>query len=104
MRIAVIDTAEYSIKRAAVTASEYVGTENVYADAGKVTGQLSPVNDKASVDRYGDRVDRMYTLICENSQDIQLNDRVTLTDSDYAVISLMQYRTHKTATLERVNP
>lgn len=103
MRLMTVDTAEYAIKRATVTQSDYVGTENVYSDAGTVIGQLSPISDKASVDRFGDRIDRMYYLICELSQDIQLNDRVSLTDSDYAVISVMRYKTHVTATLERVN-
>lgn len=103
MRLMQIDTAEYTLKRGTATASAYVGTENVYSSVGKVIGQLSPVTDKASVDRYGDRIDRIYSLVCEASQDIRTNDRVTLTDGDYAVISVMQYQTHKTATLERVN-
>ena len=101
MRIMAVDTAEYPLKRAETVSSGYVGTKNVYQDAGTVTGQLSPVTDRVSLEMYGIRAASMYNLNCLPDTDIRKNDRVTLTDGDYTVISVMEYKTHKTAALER---
>ena len=96
-----VDVKTYPLKRGAAATSSYVGTENVYASAGNVSGQLSPASDSFSVELYGDRAASMFTLICETTEDIRKNDRVTLADGDYTVISVLWFGTHKTAMLER---
>lgn len=102
MRLMAVDTAAYPLKRAATaTDTGYVGTKNVYESAGTVTGQLSPATDRVSLEQYGIRAASMYNLNCLPDTDIQKNDRVTLADGDYTVISVMVYQTHKTAALER---
>ena len=101
MRIMAADKAEYPLKRAETVQTGYVGTRNEYGPAGTVTGQLSPVSDRFTVEMYGDRAASMYSLISNTETDIRKNDRVTLTDGDYTVISVMRYQTHITATLER---
>lgn len=101
MRLMKRDTAEYPLKRAGTASSGYVGTKNVYIPAGTVTGQLSAASDRFSVEMFGDRAASMYKLICSPDTDIWKNDRVTLTDGDYTVVSVIQYQTHITASLER---
>ncbi len=101
MRLMRRDTAEYPLKRAETVQTGYVGTENEYRPAGTVTGQLSPVSDRLTVEMYGDRAASMYSLISGTETDIRKNDRVTLTDGDYTVVSVMRYQTHITAALER---
>lgn len=101
MRLMMRDTAEYPLKRASPAASGYVGTKNEYTSVGTVTGQLSHATDRFSVEMWGDKAASMYSLICTPDTDIRKNDRVTLTDGDYTVISVMRYRTHITAALER---
>lgn len=101
MRLMRRDTAEYPLKRAETVQTGYVGTGNEYRPAGTVTGQLSPASDLFSVDMFGDKADSMYTMICSTDTDIRKNDRVTLTDGDYTVVSVMRYQTHITASLER---
>ena len=101
MRLMRRDTAEYPLKRAGTASSGYIGTKNVYTPAGTVTGQLSPASDRFSVDMFGDKAASMCTLICSADADIRKNDRVTLTDGDYTVVSVMRYQTHITAALER---
>ncbi len=101
MRLIMSDTAEYPLKRASPAPSGYVGSKNVFTPAGTVTGQLSPASDRFSVEMFGDKAASMHTIICTVGTDIQKNDRVTLTDGEYTVVSVMQYQTHITAALER---
>ena len=95
------DTAEYPLRRAETVTSGYVGTKNVYVSAGTVTGQLTPLTDSFSVEMYGDKAASMYSLICEAGTDIRKNDRVVLSEGEYTVVSVMTYRAHITASLER---
>lgn len=101
MRLMSVDTAEYPLKRAETGSSGYVGTKNVFADAGAITGQLSPASDRFSVELYGDKAMSMFSLIVDNNADIRKNDRVVLADGDYTVVSVLAFGTHRTAMLER---
>ena len=101
MRLMRRDTAEYPLKRAETVQTGYVGTGNEYRPVGTVTGQLSPASDRFSVEMFGDKAASMYTLICTVGTDIQKNDRVTLRNGDYTVVSVVRYQTHITVTLER---
>ena len=101
MRLMKIDTATYSLYRPAAAATGYVGTKNEYASAGTIDGHLSPASDRFSIEMFGDKAAATYTLFVDVSTDIRKNDRVTLGDGDYTVISVMVYQTHKTATLEK---
>jgi len=101
MRLMSIDVKEYPLQRGEAAASEYVGTELAFSSVGNVRGQLSPASDHFSVELYGDKAATMFTLICETTEDIRKNDRVTLADGDYTVSSVLWFGTHKTAMLER---
>ena len=80
----------------------YVGTANVYIQDGYVEGHLSPATDNLSVELFGNKSASMYTLITAADAQIAKGDRVILHDgSQYNVISVMPYTTHKTATLSR---
>lgn len=101
MRLMMIDKTAFPLSRGTATASEYVGTENIYSSVGTVNGQLAPANDSFSVELYGDKAASMFTLITETTEDIRKNDRVTLADGDYTVISVLWFGTHKTAMLQK---
>jgi len=102
MRLMAVDTAAYPLKRATTaTDTGYVGTKNTYESAGTVTGQIAPEIDRMSLEMFGLRAASMYLFNCPIDTDIRKNDRVTLTDGDYTVISVKTYKTHKTALLER---
>lgn len=101
MRLMGIDRKTFPLKRAATAQSGYVGTKNSYQDAETVTGQLSAATDRFSVEIWGDRAASMFSLVVDTSTDIRKNDRVTLPDGDYTVVSVLRYQTHLTATLEK---
>ena len=101
MRLMAIDTAEYTLKRAAPVSTGYVGTKNVFATVGTVEGQLSPATDRFSVELYGDKAMSMFSLIVGNNADIRKNDRVVLADGEYTVVSVLAFGTHRTAMLEK---
>lgn len=101
MRLMKLDLASYPLSRPTAAATGYVGTKNGWASVGTISGQLSAASDRFSVEMNGDRAASMYTLIVGVNTDIRKNDRVTLGDGDYTVVSVMVYQTHKTATLEK---
>lgn len=101
MRLLIHDTHEYPLKRAVTQRSGYIGTENNFADVGTVHGLLSPVKDSFSVELYGYRTESMFRFVVETGVDIRKNDRVTLKDGDYRVVSISEYVTHTEATLEK---
>ena len=101
-RIAAVDTAEYNVYRVSSSSSVRVGTKNVYTLHGTITAQLSAVRDALSLERYGDRVDKMYTLTASKGADIQKNDKIQLGDGYYKVISTKLYTGHVIADIERV--
>ena len=102
MRLMAADTKTFTLKRAVTVQSDYIGTGNVYQNAGQVTGQLTAASDRVSVELYGTKASSMFTLIVPCDTDIRKNDRVTLHDGDYTVKSVLWFGTHKTAALERV--
>ena len=102
VRLMTADTARYELKRPQVVPDTgYFGTKNEPVSIGYVIGQLSQVNDKFSVERYGDKSVSMYTLICASGANIRQNDRVVLGDGEYTVVAIMKYRDHVNATLTK---
>lgn len=102
MRLITRDTKAFLLKRASTVASSYgFGTENEYESVGIVRGLISPVKDSFSVELYGARTEAMFRFVVETGTDIRKNDRVTLTDGDYRVVSIAEYTTHTEATLEK---
>lgn len=102
MRLITRDTKEFPLKRAVTAASSYgFGTENQYEPVGTVRGLISPVRDSFAVELYGARAEAMFRFVTEAGTDIRKNDRVTLPDGDYRVVSIAEYVTHTEATLEK---
>lgn len=99
-RIAAVDTAEYNVWRVSSGQSVRVGTKNVYTLHGTISGQLSPIKDALSLQRYGDRVDKMYTLTASKGADIQENDKIQLGDGYYQAVSVKLWSGHIVAEIE----
>ncbi len=100
MRLMNIDTKSYTLYRPDTEQSSRAGSKFVYLPYGSVTGQLSFVHDSVTLEMYGNRADKMATLICENDTDIRLKDKIQDNDTYYVVISVQRFTTHVTATLE----
>lgn len=102
MRLMAADTARYTVKRpTAQPDTRYVGTNNDWQPIGYVIGQLTPVTDEFTIERYGAKDAPLYSLICAYGANIRNNDRVVLEDGEYTVVALMRYSTHLTATLRK---
>ena len=101
VRIMAVDKEPLTVYRAQTEQSERAGTKNVYIVHSIIEAQLTPVRDVVSLEIYGDRIQRMYTINAEKGVDLQLNDKIQRGNDFFKVIAVQAYTNHVSATIEQ---
>lgn len=81
--------------------SDYVGTKTEYVNHAVLQGHITPTKDSYSIATYGERVNRMYTVLFEYGTDVINGDRLVINGEDCTVVSKLTYSSHIAVIAER---
>ena len=101
MRLARQSLAEITQLRPKRTDSDYVGTKTEYVNHAILKGHVTPTKDSYSIATYGERVNRMYTVLFEYGTDVINGDRLVINGEDCTVVSKLTYSSHIAVIAER---
>ena len=87
MRLARQSLTEITQLRSKRTDSDYVGTKTEYVNHAILKGHVTPTKDSYSIATYGERVNRMYTVLFEYGTDVINGEGCT-------VVSKLTYSSH----------
>lgn len=94
MRLARQSLTEMIQLRPKRTDSDYVGTKTEYANHAILKGHITPTKDSYNIATYGERVNRMYTVLFEYGTDVINGDRLVINGEDCTVVSKLTYSSH----------
>lgn len=94
MRLARQSLTEITQLRSKRTDSDYVGTKTEYVNHAILKGHVTPTKDSYSIATYGERVNRMYTVLFEYGTDVINGDRLVINGEGCTVVSKLTYSSH----------